>query len=88
MKKAGLSVIPSFEFHDYTEAIDFVKANPKRYVSKPSGDADKALSYVSKSPADMVFMLQRWKETGKRRDFHSTRVCSRYRIWSRHLGRP
>jgi phosphoribosylamine--glycine ligase len=69
MRKAGLSVIPSFEFHDYTDAIDFVKANPKRYVSKPSGDADKALSYVSKSPADMVFMLQRWKETGKRRDF-------------------
>jgi phosphoribosylamine--glycine ligase len=69
MRKAGLSVIPSFEFHDYNSAIDFVKANPKRYVSKPSGDADKALSYVSKSPADMVFMLQRWKETGKRRDF-------------------
>ena len=69
MKKAGLSVIPSFEFKDYNSAIDFVKANPKRYVSKPSGDADKALSYVSKSAADMVFMLQRWKETGKRRDF-------------------
>ena len=69
MKKAGLSVIPSHEFHDYNSAIEFVKANPKRYVSKPSGDADKALSYVSKSPADMVFMLQRWKETGKRRDF-------------------
>ena len=69
MKKAGLSVIPSHEFHTYNDAIEFVKANPKRYVSKPSGDADKALSYVSKSPADMVFMLQRWKETGKRRDF-------------------
>ena len=69
MKKAGLAVIPSFEFKDYNSAIDFVKANPKRYVSKPSGDADKALSYVSKSAADMVFMLQRWKETGKRRDF-------------------
>ena len=69
MRKAGLSVIPSHEFHDYNSAIEFVKANPTRYVSKPSGDADKALSYVSKSPADMVFMLQRWKETGKRRDF-------------------
>jgi len=69
MKKAGLSVIPSFEFKDYNSAIEFVKQNPKRYVSKPSGDADKALSYVSKSPADMVFMLQRWKETNRRRDF-------------------
>ena len=69
MRKGGLAVVPSFEFHNYNDAIDFVKANPKRYVSKPSGDADKALSYVSKSPADMVFMLQRWKTSGKQRDF-------------------
>ena len=59
MKKAGLKMMPSHEFKDYNSAIEFVKANPKRYVSKPSGDADKALSYVSKSPADMVFMLDR-----------------------------
>ena len=65
MKKAGLKVMPSHEFKDYNSAIEFVKANPKRYVSKPSGDADKALSYVSKSPADMVFMLERWKQKGK-----------------------
>jgi phosphoribosylamine--glycine ligase len=69
MKKAGLNMMPSYEFHDYNSAIEFVKSNPKRYVSKPSGDADKALSYVSKSPADMVFMLERWKKTGKKRDF-------------------
>jgi phosphoribosylamine--glycine ligase len=37
----------------------------KRFVSKPSGEADKALSYVSKSPADMLFMLNRWRETNK-----------------------
>lgn len=65
MKKAGLKMMPSHEFKDYNSAIEFVKANPKRYVSKPSGDADKALSYVSKSPADMVFMLERWKQKGK-----------------------
>lgn len=65
MKKAGLKMMPSHEFKDYNSAIEFVKANPKRYVSKPSGDADKALSYVSKSPADMVFMLERWKSKGK-----------------------
>lgn len=69
MKKAGLSCMPSYEFSDYNTAIDFVKANPKRYVSKPSGEADKSLSYVSKSPADMVFMLERWKSSGKRREF-------------------
>ena len=65
MKRAGLNVMPSHEFHNYNEAIDFVKANPKRYVSKPSGDADKALSYVASSAADMVFMLERWKAKGK-----------------------
>jgi phosphoribosylamine--glycine ligase len=65
LEKAGLDVIPSQVFHDYNAAIDYVKSNPRRYVSKPSGDVDKALSYVSKNPADMLFMLERWKSKGK-----------------------
>ena len=65
LKKAGLDVIESTTFNDYNSAIDFIKNNPKRYVSKPSGDVDKALSYVSKSPADMIFMLERWKAKAK-----------------------
>jgi len=64
-KKAGIDIMESIEFNDYDKAIEYVKKTMKRYVSKPSGDADKALSYVSKSPADMIFMLQRWKEMGK-----------------------
>lgn len=64
-KKAGIDIMESIEFNDYDKAIEYVKKHMKRYVSKPSGDADKALSYVSKSPADMIFMLQRWKEMGK-----------------------
>ena len=62
-EKAGIKVIPSVEFKNYDEAISFVTKNNKRYVSKPLGDGDKALSYVSKSPADMVFMLQKWKKS-------------------------
>ena len=65
LEKAGLDVIPSRSFNDYNSAIEYVKANPKRYVSKPSGDVDKALSYISKNPADMIFMLERWKNKGK-----------------------
>ena len=65
LEKCGLDIIPSQTFTEYNKAIDFVKANPIRYVSKPSGDADKALSYVSSSAADMVFMLERWKSKGK-----------------------
>jgi phosphoribosylamine--glycine ligase len=34
-------------------------------VSKPNGDVDRALSYVAKSPADMVYMLERWKRLDK-----------------------
>ena len=62
-EKAGIPTIPSVEFKSYDEAISYVIKNNKRYVSKPLGDGDKALSYVSKSPADMVFMLQKWKKS-------------------------
>ncbi|CAB4241244.1 PurD Phosphoribosylamine-glycine ligase [uncultured Caudovirales phage] len=64
LEQAGLDMMPFTEFSTYDEAIEFVKANPKRYVSKPNGDQDKALSYVSKSAADMVFMLELWKSKG------------------------
>ncbi len=62
LKTHGIPVIPAVEFHSYDDAIRFVKKEGKRYVSKPCGDADKALTYVSKSPADMVYMLERWKK--------------------------
>ena len=67
LKEAGIPVLPSKEFSDYDSAIAHVKKTMKRYVSKPTGDgtADKALSYVSSGPDDMVFMLERWKRLQK-----------------------
>ena len=65
LKKCGVKTAESKVFNEYDTAIAFVKRNMKRYVSKPTGDADKALSYCSKSPEDMVFMLQRWKKLDK-----------------------
>lgn len=67
MKKAGIQVLPSPTFTDYDTAIAHVTKTMKRYVSKPTGDglADKALSYVSSGPDDMVYMLQRWKKLNK-----------------------
>jgi phosphoribosylamine--glycine ligase len=62
MEKAGIKTIPSTKFKNYDEAIAYVIKNNKRYVSKPVGDGDKELSYVSKSPADLIFMLQKWKK--------------------------
>jgi phosphoribosylamine---glycine ligase len=65
-KKHGIAVIEGKEFTDYDSAIAHVKKHDNRFVSKPSGNVeDKALSYVSKSPADMVYMLERWKKLGK-----------------------
>lgn len=64
----GIPCIPSLIFRNYDEAIEHLSANPdKRYVSKPTGDADKALSYVSKSSQDMMFMLEQWKRSQKKK---------------------
>lgn len=67
MKAAGLKIIPGREFHDYDEAIRYVKKEARPMVSKPSGDGDKALSYVADSPADLVYMLAKWKANEKHR---------------------
>ena len=63
----SIPCLASITFSTYEEAIEHLNKVPMRYVSKPSGDADKALSYVSKSPADMMFMLEYWKRTQKKK---------------------
>lgn len=65
-KDAGVPIMDYKTFNSYDDAISFVEKNAgKRWVSKPSGDADKALSYVSKHSGDMREMLKRWKKQGK-----------------------
>ena len=65
-KKAGIEVPPYREFSDYDSAIAYVKKEGRRFVSKPCGEVeDKSLSYCAKSPADMLYMLGRWKKLGK-----------------------
>jgi phosphoribosylamine---glycine ligase len=60
---AGIECLPCIEFTNYEVAKAHQLANKdKRYVSKPSADVDKALSYVSKSFKDMCFMLDYWKK--------------------------
>ena len=66
LERAGIETPVSHEFTDYDKAIAFVKKEGRRFVSKPNGvEGDKSLSYCSKSPKDMVFMLERWKALGK-----------------------
>jgi phosphoribosylamine---glycine ligase len=66
LKKHGVSTIPFKMFSDYDDAIRYVKKEDKRFVSKAAGGVeDKSLSYVSKTPEDLVYMLGRWKKLSK-----------------------
>lgn len=62
-KRAGIAVPPYREFSDYDSAIAYVHRERRPFVCKPSYDEpDKSLSYVAKSPADLIYMLERWKK--------------------------
>jgi phosphoribosylamine--glycine ligase len=65
MEDCGMNIIPGKTFHDYDSAIAYVKKEGKPFVSKPSGDGERAMSYVANSAADLVYMLQRWKTVPK-----------------------
>lgn len=77
LRRAGIPTLPFREFKSYDDAIAYVKKEMRRFVSKPIGDEpDKALSYVAKSPADMVYMLTRWKKAKKLKgDFILQEFC-------------
>lgn len=61
----GIEVPEWTEFKSLKEAEDHVRKTEERYVFKTLGDEDdKALSYVAKSPADMIARLQRWQDLG------------------------
>lgn len=56
MEKAGMLILPHWDFEDFDSAINFIKENPGRYVFKPSGN----------TPSDqkgILFMAQ--EEDGK-----------------------
>ena len=64
-EEVGVETIEGKDFHDYDSAMAYVKKEGRAFVSKPSGDANKALSYVSQSAADLIYMLSRWKKNPK-----------------------
>lgn len=66
LEQSGIKCLPFETFTSYTKAIEYVRKTGKTYVCKPwGGNPDKSLSYVSKSPADMIFKLERWNRTNK-----------------------
>ena len=68
LRKVGIKTIPDKEFTKYEEAMKYVLESNKRFVSKPNNESNKAMSYVAKSPADLVFMLNYWKKQGMIKD--------------------
>ena len=71
IQSAGIDIIPAVSFTKYQEARNYVIKTKKRLVSKPNGDVDKALSYVSPKEyytRSMCFMLDKWHKEGKIHD--------------------
>jgi phosphoribosylamine---glycine ligase len=64
-KTHGIEVPPYKEFANLQDAAAHVRQTEGRYVFKTLGDEDdKSLSYVSRSPADMVARIERWQRLG------------------------
>jgi phosphoribosylamine--glycine ligase len=66
LAKAGVSVLPNWNFSDFEEAIKFVQSNPGRYVIKPSGKAqnEKELLFVGQENDgnDVINVLAHYKK--------------------------
>lgn len=63
LEKHGIDVPEYEQFKTLADAETHVRKTEKRFVFKTLGDnEDKSLSYVSKTPADMIARLQRWQK--------------------------
>ena len=65
LKAAGVAIIPQENFTSFDDAIAYVKANPNRYVIKPSGEAQniKRLLFVGEEEdgKDVIQVLEDYK---------------------------
>ena len=66
LEKHGIECPAYREFNNYDAAIAYVRKEDRPFVSKPCGnETDKALSYVAKSPEDLIWKLEQWKRQSK-----------------------
>jgi phosphoribosylamine---glycine ligase len=67
LKKAGINILPYRECDDFDEAIAYVRANPERYVIKPSGAAGnvKRRLFVGdeEDGEDVIRVLEAYKKS-------------------------
>ncbi|MDV3277384.1 MAG: hypothetical protein LYZ69_02815 [Nitrososphaerales archaeon] len=65
LKQAGVNTLPSWDFTSFDEAVAFVKANPERYVIKPSGSAqdEKELLFIGQEEdgKDVIQVLEHYE---------------------------
>jgi phosphoribosylamine--glycine ligase len=66
LKATGVAIIPQENFTSFDEAMAYVRANPHRYVIKPSGEAqnDKRLLFVGEEEdgRDVIQVLEDYKQ--------------------------
>ena len=66
LERHGIKCPPTQLCSTYEQAVAYVKKHDdKRLVCKPCGEDDRSLSYCSKGPEDMLFMLGKWKKEHK-----------------------
>lgn len=66
LKRHGVSILPSSQFSDYDEGIQFIRDNPGRYVYKPSGNTfsgGKGLLFLGEEEdgRDLIELLEQNK---------------------------
>ena len=66
LEKAGVPIALFKEFKSFDEAIAFVEKNPRRYVIKPSGDAQNTKHFIfvgkEKNGQDVINVLKSYKK--------------------------
>jgi phosphoribosylamine-glycine ligase len=72
MKKAGMLVLPHWDFMDFDSAIQFIRENPGRYVFKPSGNTpsdSKGILFLGQEDdgKDLIEILEQNKKTWARK---------------------
>ena len=67
LKDAGVTIIPQDNFTSFSDAIAYVRANPNRYVIKPSGEAQnlKQLLFVGEEDdgKDVIQVLEDYQRS-------------------------
>jgi len=84
MEKAGMNILPHWDFSDFDSAIDFIKNNPGFYVFKPSGNPpsdQKGILFLGQEEdgKDLIEILEQNKKTWAKK-------IKRFQLQKRALG--